>query len=893
MGLQYGSYLHFGRLKQSSGEVPAWRPKSCPLPSLGPSPVFGPRIAPVLLLIAIAQNAAIGESPSTAADSQRLTETRWQRDGWPLLQKYCIDCHNEDYSEAELDLSSFHSFAAFSDESGSMQRVLEMVRFGAMPPEDSDLPTEDERKRLVAALDQSLYSVSCDLRVRPGKVTARRLNRAEYNRTVRDLFGLDRFDEVIRPADRFPSDEVGEGFDNNSDVLSMSPMLMEKYLSAAETIAAAVIVDAEQLPSVDHQRTADQLLIHGDVAAGLFRGHCVTPETKVWTTFHVPIAGEYELAFVGGSNSKTSDQLVELYDGDGKILAREKIGHFGGRAKGKSFKTKIHLDPGDHVVFARLVGEHDNLIEVGQHVHPDRVRVTKSMKSKAIKQTRSPRKPQQSIDPNKFPLMIRKLILSGPVEYLPDVFPPTQSEIIRYEADEKDGQWKNVAESARKSLKPLLVKAFRRPIENGEVDPYVALVVDATERGESYHRGIQIAVTAILVSPNFLFRIETPLPSTIETLDAQKINGDDSPGTIELTQHQLASRLSYFLYSSMPDPPLFTAADQGQLAGDRLEREVKRMLQDPKSDSLASQFAAQWLGLKNLEVHEADTDKFPGFNRELADAMSRETQLVFSNIVSKNRPVVELLTADYSFINPLLASHYGIDLKGDAGKKTDQRFARVSLADSPRRGVLSHASVLTLTSNPGRTSPVKRGKWILENVFGTPPPEPPPGIPELEDSESASEHASLREQLEAHRADPACAACHRVMDQLGFGLEQFDAVGRFREFDGTREVDSSGELPGGRSFDGGRELVEVLGETEQDAFAQTVISRLLTFALGRGLLPGDRCVIDEIAANTRKRGYRMQDMMIEVVKSQPFQTYEWVGPESIDRKIPTAKASGL
>jgi hypothetical protein len=296
------------------------------------------------------------------------------------------------------------------------------------------------------------------------------------------------------------------------------------------------------------------------------------------------------------------------------------------------------------------------------------------------------------------------------------------------------------------------------------------------------------------------------------------------------------------------------------------------MIADDKADTLASEFAAQWLGLRNLRQHEVDGDRFAVFDDDLKQAMSRETEFVFMHLVRENRPIAELLTADYSYLNERLAQHYGIDgVRGD-------HFRRVSLTETPRRGILSHASVLTLTSNPARTSPVKRGKWVLENVLGTPPPDPPAGVPELEQTKTAAAEASLRQQLELHRADPSCAACHKVMDQLGFGLEQFDAIGRFRNPDSGPPIDASGELPGGRTFNGAAELSQVLGRSERQAFARTATERLLTFALGRELSPSDRCVVDGIVQRTAENDHRVVDLVWEVVQSRPFQYYQM--PES-------------
>ncbi len=414
-------------------------------------------------------------------------------------------------------------------------------------------------------------------------------------------------------------------------------------------------------------------------------------------------------------------------------------------------------------------------------------------------------------------------------------------------------------------LRPLMRRAFRQEVGEEEVKPYAELVKSATDRGESYYRGLQIAISAVLVSPRFLFRVETPPENWPSEED----------GSVALTPEQLATRLSYFLWSSLPDDRLMNDAAAGKLDEELVDQHVLRMLSDPKSDAMAEQFAAQWLGLRNLESHEADTDRFQSFTPSLSKAMARETETLFMHLLRNNRPVSELLTCDYTFVNEELASHYGIPgITGD-------ELQKVSLQGSPRRGLLSHASILTLTSNPARTSPVKRGKWILENILGTPPPEPPSGVPQLEDTKTASADATLREQMVIHRSDPSCAACHRVMDELGFGLEQYDAIGRFREIDGTAPVDASGELPGGRSFQGAAELCEILGKTEKEAFARTAVDRLLTFALGRQLTPTDRCTVDAIVEKTAAGGYRIQDLILEVVRSRPFRYYEWMTDKGV------------
>ncbi|QDT05343.1 hypothetical protein K227x_37430 [Rubripirellula lacrimiformis] len=811
-------------------------------------------------------------NPAAERDLEPADATKhWKEVGWPLMQRFCVDCHNADNPEAEWDLSSFENLDEVGGGANSMQRVLEMVRFSAMPPEDADLPTEAERKQLIAALDQTIFAVSCDLRPRPGKVTARRLNRAEYNHTIRDLFGID-----LRPADRFPSDEVGAGFDNNSDVLSMSPLLMEKYLEAAEIVSEAVVIDPDKVEKLDEVWPSDQLLTHGDLKVGSFFGLFMKPGGVVWANFDVKLPGEYTVTVRGGAAAKGVKSLTAgVFNNRGILVGTTELKHFGSGGSGSSGTFKIQLEPGKQRLMATLFDSGEPL-EIGKTYRKDFDNLNPEWAKKAEQAAKTPLKPDRGINEDEYSQLFRSLSVKGPAVLPDSVYPPSQKQIVRKTASRKGSSWKNVDEAAIECLRPLMRRAFRGPVSDQEIKPYVSLVSSATERGESYYRGLQIAVSAVLVSPRFLYRIETPAddwkPSPDDLIDDP--SGEGELNSVALTQHQLASRLSYFLWSSMPDDQLLDLADKGKLVGPELQKQIDRMLKDPKSRSLATQFAAQWLGIRKLNQHEADTKQFASFTPTLKEAMIRETESVVEHIVRSNRPVGELLTADYTFVNAELAKHYGLTGK-DLPKFDGDNFARVSLAGTPRRGLLGHASVLTLTSNPNRTSPVGRGKWILENIFGTPPPDPPPGVPELGETKTAGADATFREQLELHRADPACASCHRVMDQLGFGLEQFDPVGQFRTVEGKLPIDASGELPGRRQFNGAVELTSILGETETESFARTVATRLLTFALGRELTPADRCTVDAMVEKTAKDNYRFDDLIVEVIMSRPFQFYDW------------------
>ncbi|QEG00580.1 hypothetical protein Mal15_46510 [Stieleria maiorica] len=802
-------------------------------------------------------NATADEKTTTpeSAASEALTE--WQSTGLPLMQAYCVDCHNEDVQEGGLDLSPFETLSDLT--TAEVKRVLEMVRFGAMPPEDYDTPEIEERKLLVSSLEATMYSSTCDLTPRAGKVTVRRLNRSEYNNTIRDLFGMD-----LRPADRFPSDEVGAGFDNNGDVLSLSPMLIEKFIEAAEHVSQNVIVDPDDLPVLRLEVPGDQIPIYGEPKIGSFSGRFVDGDSFAWIDLEAPFDGDYRIDVRGGATSKERGRVnVAICDASGTLLATDGLDYFGGGGSADSMNETIELSKGKHrLIFVPVLDDRE--LKVGEtkfesvtNMDPERVKSILAKRGKPVSVERG-------IDSDEFPFMFRSFKVNGPGKHPSEAYPPKQFEVVRHIAPKKRNRYYDVEKVALKNLTPLMHTVFRGPVTDDEVRPYAQLVEQSVKDGASYHRATQIALSAILVSPRFLFRVETP------PADSQP----NAFGDVPLSQHQLATRLSYFLWSSTPDQTLLEQADRDQLDVDRLKGHVERMLADQKADAMASDFAAQWLGLRNLTEHEADGKRFPTFDDPLKSAMVRETEALFLHILRHNLPVGEFLTADYTFVDPSLARHYGLTV--DESKARDQPYQKVSLSGTPRRGLLSHASVLTLTSTPNRTSPVLRGKWILENILGTKAPDPPAGVPELEDGETAGDNATLREQLELHRQSPSCASCHRVMDQLGFGLDDFDAIGQFRTEEGGKPIDASGALPDGRSFNGGAELSGMLAETEIEGLARTLTERLLTFAIGRELTPDDRCTIDEIIEHTRGNQFRLADLVTEVVLSRQFrfQTYD-------------------
>ena len=453
-------------------------------------------------------------------------------------------------------------------------------------------------------------------------------------------------------------------------------------------------------------------------------------------------------------------------------------------------------------------------------------------------------------------LQIRTLWAEGPLDTRPD----TQLEILACTLDIPQ------VEQTREVLTRLLRRGYRRPPTETEIEELTQFVGAIQADGGKWEAGIQAAIKVILCSPKFLFRLE---------LDDRP----QSPEPYPIDHFQLASRLSYFLWSSMPDAELFELAAQNQLT-DNLEAQVKRMLADPKATELARDFGSQWLQIQRIATVTPDRDRFPSFGRRLRAAMLKETELFLESVFREDQSVLDLLDADYTFLNKELANHYGItDTQGNwmGQKKTvlggeaikGKEFQRVALQGASRGGILTHASVLTVTSNPTRTSPVKRGRWVLEQVLGSPPPPPPPDVPELEEDHDAATGTTLRERLEQHREDPACANCHAKMDPIGFALENYNAIGAFRTKEGELEIDTTAELPDGTAFDGIADLKQILKDRKQQ-FVRCLTEKMLTYALGRGLEYYDRPTVDQIVAQLEAEGYRSSVLITEIVKSDPF-----------------------
>ncbi|MCC6727751.1 MAG: DUF1592 domain-containing protein [Chthonomonadales bacterium] len=754
-----------------------------------------------LLCVAAANPAPRKPAPKPSA----AVEAAFRRDVAPIVRKLCAPCHSGKTPAAGLDLAAYPSAAAVLRARDVWDRVAANVASAHMPPAGMPQPSVEQRRAFVAWVQSALSSVDCDVRD-PGHVTLRRLNRAEYNNTVRDLLGVS-----IRPADSFPSDDVGYGFDNIGDVLSISPLLLEKHLAAAGQAARAAVVapedcvvslrlEAEKLPQAPGASSPGEI------------GQVLYTQGEIGGDVDLPVGGPYRVRVRAYGQQAGPDPARMAVKVDGKPA-----GAFDVKATESGpaiYEARVRLAPGRHRLSASFLNDFYN-----------------------------PSAAPNSRDRN---LAIDYLEAVGPEGGAPGAVPESQKRILRGEPRGAD-----VAAAARRVLAPLAARAYRRPATREEVTGLARLVALARKQGDSFERGIQVAIQAMLVSPGFLFHVEAdprPTSATARPLDAW----------------ELASRLSYFLWSSMPDERLFRLAADGTLRKPAvLAAEARRMLGDPRARALSDNFAAQWLELRNLETAAPDPVRFPAFTDALRRAMREETERYFMGVVANDRSVLEFLDSRYTYLNEPLARHYGI-----AGVK-GTRFRKVALSSGRRGGVITQASVLTVTSNPTRTSPVKRGKWILEEILGTPPPPQPANVGQLPDDRQGPLVGTLRQRMEQHRKDPACAGCHARMDPLGFGLENFDAVGAWRARDGGQPIDSSGVLPDGRRFRGPAELRQIL-MGRKDQFVKTLVEKLLTYGLGRGLESYDRCAVDDIVRTARRGGYRFSALVAGIVRSDPF-----------------------
>lgn len=726
----------------------------------------------------------------------------------PLIETYCLDCHSQGAAEADLELDLLLDAASAQQHRRQWTHVITRLRQGDMPPEDAEQPPEGMREAAADWLQAELDSLDCSLPANPGKVTLRRLNRTEYGYTIQDWLGIE-FDA----SKHFPQDELGYGFDNIGDVLSMSPLLLEKYLEAAQQIAARAIVTPESIGEPAEFYDAHRLR-GGDRGRDDVRVRA--SNGKISAKFHCEAAGRYLLrARVYATQAGDELTKMELSAGDEALKVVDVAAD---ESDPQTFIAQFDAEPGKIEVAAVLVND------------------------LWLPEAKDPKRRDRN-------LYVASLAVVGPVDgllrnELPEVHRYLLPELVTQHEWVETDQWRPIVD---KALRQWTLRAFRRPPSDREINQLTNFVAEARQRGDSYQRAMQLALQGVLASPSFLFRGESDPAS--------------AGGVRPLDQFEVATRLSYFLWSSTPDERLLRLAGAGKLL-DQLDAEVDRMIADGRSDRMIANFGEQWLETRNLETLERIEKLFPEFDAELRAAMRQEPILFLTDMWRNDAPLTTLLSADYSFVNGRLAEHYGASPPEGPG------FQKAKLPERRQIGLLGQAGVLAVTSYPDRTSPVIRGKWILERLLNDPPPPPPPDVPELAESTGMAE-GTLRERLEQHRADPTCAACHRRMDPLGFAMENFDAVGKWRQEEGGAPIDAAGELPDGRQLSGPAELRDIL-LADFDRVRRALAEQILTFALGRGLEYYDQCTVERVVEQTIVRGDSLGSLARAIVHSPAF-----------------------
>jgi mono/diheme cytochrome c family protein len=785
----------------------------------------------------------------------------------PFVEENCASCHGPRRQKGDLNLAAYGSLEAMTEDADRWELVVQKLRDGDMPPEDEEpRPTAKQIAELTGFVEREIAKADAARPPDPGRVTTRRLNRTEYNNTVRDLLGID-----IRPADEFPNDDSGYGFDNIGDVLSTSPLLVEKQLSAAEKIARTAIFGTGALkPSVTKLPMLNGRVVESKDVPASYDQSGLTLPNAAHATYRVPVDAEYVVRLItSGRRPQGSEAMTFALWVDGAKVSEALLDP----SLGAGF------EPGEQELSGRRV-EFRLKLKAGEHwIAGSPLRMFEGMPAKfggPVPSTLPPPpppefKPRPGMTPEQIEFakkrfearLTERMVVNTPrVGGIEVIGPygyegkPSAEGRARIYTCHHTGP--HVDACRLPIVSRLARRAFRRPVTKVEVGKLVALAERVSRETGSFDEGLTSAVQAILVSPDFLFRVERGEPRLVTSRQGAPIG-------IRLTQHELATRLSYFLWASMPDAALSAAADRGTLRQPAvLAAQVKRMLADPRSATLGEHFAGQWLQVRALESAAPDREKFPDFDHYLRTSMRRETEMFVAAIVREDRSILDFLDAKFTYLNERLAKHYGID--GVSG--TD--FRRVALPmDGVRGGIITQASVLTVSSYATRTSPVLRGRWILDNILAAPPAEPPPDIPNLDDTK-VDAGASVRQQLEQHRADPTCASCHKRMDPLGFGLENFDAIGAWRTIDGKTPIDASGTLPDGRSFKGPQELRAIL-RTEREPFTRAITGKLMTYALGRGLERTDRRDLKKMAATIAADRYRFSSVVLQIVNSPAFQ----------------------
>jgi mono/diheme cytochrome c family protein len=800
--------------------------------------------------------------PQSGDPTDKIQAEEWasfQKTVLPFFSKHCFECHGPKSDDAEVRLDKLRDAESLAKGLIVLEKSQEMLHGHRMPPKKRPQPSEEEVRPVLAWLEgHSARVIDCSSPRNPGRVTLHRLNRAEYNNTIRDLLAVE-----FRPADSFPVDDAGYGFDNIGDVLSLSPLLLEKYLAAAEAVLEKAIFVDPVVPAPI--KRWDALKAAGTTPpppvappGGKGGGGRGGPATRVFAYKNNEVSGDYDFPSDGEYAFR-----VRAFSVAGPDKQRPKVAFFVGDKQLPGFVVGVDVEDASILGIKARVGagkQHVRLVMLngdeppppgGKTEQPEKAGDAEKKAGQPEKKAAQPEKKaaasQKKAVAKSLSMNLFFFEIEGPLEHTLDRMPESYKRV--FVATPSAQMPKAVA--AEKIIRHFAGRAYRRPVRDDEVGRLMKLWKSADAEGDPFDKSICFVLQAVLVSPHFLFRVES------DSL-AKEVNGIET-----VSEYALASRLSYFLWSSMPDDTLFDLAAKGQLRS-QLDPQVRRMLNDPKSNALIENFAGQWLQLRMLHSASPDAKRFPDWDESLREAMIKETELFFSTIVKEDRSLLDFLDAKFTFVNERLAKHYGLPgVKGD-------KFQRVELKGDQRGGLLTQASILTITSHPHRTSPVLRGKWVLENLLDTPPPPPPPNVPALVDDQPGELKGTLRQRLEQHRANPACATCHSRLDPLGFALENFDAIGAWRTNEGDNPVDPSGTLPDGRPIAGPDDLKKYLS-SRPEVFCRCVAQKMLTYALGRGLEPYDRCAADDIMAALKRNNNRFSVLITAIVHTDAFQ----------------------
>ncbi|TLD69476.1 DUF1592 domain-containing protein [Phragmitibacter flavus] len=886
--------------------------------------------------------------PVFAAGELRGHQT-FEKSVLPVLQTFCYDCHGDGMDKGDFAMDGHKDYAEALSDKKMWDHVREIMSTHVMPPEDKDQPTLEERKLVLKWIEDEVFWVD-PTKPDPGHVTLRRMNRTEYNNTVRDVLKVN-----SRPARNFPPDDTGYGYDNIGSVLSLSPMLMEKYLRSAREVAAEAVW-VRPAGRFEDELSGDEFKVSSGSGSERYGMMALFGNGEMVGTTEIKEPGLYRVTLLLSSNKSGDENAKYAVLVDGKeVFNGEVEKEFDGKDIDGSLERvafDLNLEKGKRSLAVRFLNDHFDDNAPDKH-RRDRNLLLRSahvegpIKMKAVAQSPflewlmqgkkiSPAQLEiqgddfEKLDGGGVFLQNKRAVFASNGSVKREFELPSDGEyrvmlvananqagderarlsvkvgdeVRTLDITEPDGKNQTLSFTtkklkagkntivvgfvndfylngkdrnayleevyivgptgsetaqvfepafAREWISRMGLKMFRRPVEAGDLNKLMGLVVMAQKEGASRQEAISLVLEAMMGSSKFLFN------------GAPDVAGPVGKGSALVNEFTLASRLSYFIWSSAPDDQLLELAGKGQLRAN-LKAEVKRMIGDWKGWALTENFAGQWLRLRDIELMSPHQRRFPEFYKgSLRRDMKKESELFFDHILRDNRSALEILDSDYTFMNETLAKFYGVE--GVKGSK----FQKVSLKGTPRGGLLTQAGILALTSHPTRTSPVKRGQFLLENVLGTPPPPAPQNIPEFGEDRGAKVEGTLRQRFEAHRANPSCSSCHAFLDPFGFAFENFDAIGRWRDQDNKEAVDATGKLLTGEKFNGAAELRKLLVDLKRDDFTRTLIENLLIYSLGRGLDYPDKLFVRQLKEKAAEGEYRLQDLIVSVVESVPFQ----------------------